>query len=136
MRYKNCPYCRSKLSFIELLLLDEHSASKCKKCGNFLKNSFVNSIIAAVIPALLCGLSIYLFDINLLYSLSLLLLIPVLRISLAEPLRFNANSNSRTCLQCRRTNAVFKDPFSTVCSDCQRQVKKQSAEQAALREKQ
>ena len=50
MRSKNCPYCRHKLNFIELLLLDEHAPRKCKNCGKYLKNSIVNSIVSVVIP--------------------------------------------------------------------------------------
>jgi hypothetical protein len=126
MRNKNCPWCRRKLNVIELLLLDEHAPRSCRNCGQYLKNSFVNSIVSAVIPVILCATSFYIFDINLLFSLSLLLLVPIFRIALAEPLKFNPNSNNRTCFQCRRTNGRFGNPKSNICDDCLLGEKKHS----------
>ena len=118
MRNKNCPYCRHKTGFIELLLLDEHAPRRCKNCGNFLKNSLVNSVVSIVIPVVMFAASLYIFDLNFLFSASLLLLIPVLRIALAEPMMYNLNANVRNCARCGQTNVRFKNSFAKVCDNC------------------
>ena len=88
MIFKYCPWCQHQLRIIELLLLDEHSPRTCKNCGKFLRNATSNSTIAVALPIVLFGVSIYFFDIHFLLSLMLLLLIPILRVTLAEPLKF------------------------------------------------
>ena len=126
MRNKSCPYCFQKLGFIELLLLDPHTPKKCKNCGKYLKTSFVNLIVSAVVPVIMCVAAIYLFDLDLVISLSLLLLIPVLLIVLAEPLKYTLSSNGNACLQCKRTNIGFSFPNSKICDKCFLKGKKQS----------
>jgi hypothetical protein len=76
------------MSFIELLFLDEFSPTVCQKCSMYLRNKSAGTIISATVPVILFFSALYLFEIDLLYSLSLLLLIPILRISLAEPLKY------------------------------------------------
>jgi hypothetical protein len=135
MRNKNCPWCQHKLSLKELLFLDEQAPTACLKCGKNFKNSSINSIISGVLPVTLCFTALYLFDIGLLYSLSLLILIPVLRITLAEPLKYNPNSFSQTCFQCQRSNVGFKNSFSNICNDCLLFGKNQTDSQTTLRQK-
>lgn len=117
-RSRNCPWCNHRVGVFELLLLDEHSPRKCRNCGNFLKTSFVNSIISVVLPVVLFGIAVYLLEIDLLVSASLLLLIPVLRILLAEPIKYSLVSIVNFCMQCKRTNVKFSRPNSRICDKC------------------
>jgi hypothetical protein len=129
MRNKNCPYCRHKLNLFELLRLDEHAPRKCKNCGNFLKTSLAGSIVSVVIPVVLCAASLYLIDINFIFAASLLLLIPLLRIALAEPMPYNLNSNTRKCSRCGQTNVRFKNSFAKICDNCLLSEQKHAAGQ-------
>ncbi len=126
LKRKNCPWCGHKLNFIELIFLDEHSPKICKYCGKYIKSSAVNSIISVVLPFVLCFISYYFFGIEMLLSLSLLLLIPILRFLLAEPLKYNINSTMRICLQCRSVNVPFVNSISKICRNCTLSGKKQS----------
>jgi len=132
MKNKNCPWCQGKIGLIDLLLLDEHAPKKCKNCGKFLKTSFVNSIVSIVIPVIMFGTAIVLFDLGLVISASLLLLIPILRIVLAEPLKYSLSSNGNACFQCKRTNIAFSYPNSNICDQCLLS-EKQSSSQTFLR---
>jgi hypothetical protein len=123
---KICPWCRHKLRFFDLVCLDEHAPKKCKNCGKYLKTSYSSSIISMVLPVALCGLSIYLFDIRLLFSLSLLLLIPVLKVTLTEPLKYSLSSGIRACSSCKNLNAKFSYPGAMVCDKCLKAGKKHS----------
>jgi len=118
LRRKNCPQCRQRIGFIKLLLLDDHSPTRCQNCGIFLKNSSANLIIPAVITVVLFFASFYLVDIDPIFSFSLLLLFPILRFALAEPIKYSLNSDVKYCLQCKRTNARFSYPNSNVCDKC------------------
>lgn len=118
MLNRSCPWCRQKLGVIELLVLDEHSPKKCKNCGNFLKTPLTNSIVSVVVPIIMLAAGLYIFDLDLLPLLSLVLLIPVLRIALAEPLKYSLNSTENVCLQCKRTNIEFSFPSSNICDKC------------------
>jgi hypothetical protein len=134
MRNRNCPWCGNKLDLIELLLLDELAPRKCKNCGKYLKTSKVNSIVSAVLPTVLCFISYYLLDIGLFFSAALLLLIPVLRISLAEPVKYSISSTMRICLQCKRAKMVaFSNPETKFCDQCLHLQKNQEGAQNILR---
>jgi hypothetical protein len=135
MMKKFCPWCNYQVSLIRLLLLDEHSPRKCKNCGKYLKTSAINSYISVVIPVVLCFFSVYLFNINLLFSSAFLLLIPVLRILLAEPAKYSLNSNINCCLKCNRSNVLFKYPFSTICNNCLSLENKKSGSKISLHQK-
>lgn len=133
MRNKSCPWCQGKIGLMDLLLLDEHAPRKCKNCGKFLKNPVVNSIVSVVIPVIMFAAAFILFDLDLLISLSLLLLIPILRIVLAEPLKYSLSSTGGACLQCKRTNIGFSFPNSKICDKCLISEKKSNSQTSLLR---
>lgn len=126
MRNKICPWCLQKLSFLDIVFLDEHAPKKCRSCGKYLKTTSFSTIISIVLPVVLCAISFYLFDINLLYSLSFLLLVPVLKITLAEPLKYSLSSGIRACSQCKSLNTKFSLPGAMVCDKCLLAGKKQT----------
>ena len=134
MMNKNCPWCQSKIDILGLLLLDEHAPRKCKNCGKYLKTPLVSSLVSVVIPITMFAAALTLFDLDLLISLSLLLLIPVLRIALAEPLKYSLISTGIACLKCKRTNIGFSFPNSNICDKCLL-AQKQSNSQISLHQK-
>jgi hypothetical protein len=118
MKNKICPWCQQKLSLFDVVFLDEHAPKKCSNCGKYLKTSSTSTIISVVLPVVLCAISLYLFDLDLFVSLSLLLLIPVLKIMLAEPIKYSLGSGLRACSQCKSLNSKFSFPGSMVCDKC------------------
>jgi len=115
---KKCPWCQGKIGLLELLQLKEHAPKKCKICGKYLKASFVNSIVSVVLPIIMFTTAITLFNLNFLISASLLLLIPILGMVLAEPLKYSLSTTGNACLQCKRTNIGFSFPNSKICDNC------------------
>src|SRR5262245_49143779 len=118
MKNKNCPWCGHKVGFIKLLLLDDQTPTACKNCGKFLKNSSANLVIPAVITVVLFAASFYLIDIDAIFSVALLLLFPVLRFALAEPIKYSLKANAQHCSRCGQTNVRFKNSFAKICDNC------------------
>jgi hypothetical protein len=109
---------------MELLLLDEHSPKKCKNCGKYLKTRLAGSVVSVVVPVMMAAAALIIFSLDFFISMSLLLLIPILRTALATPMKYSLSSTGVVCLQCRQTNIGFSFADSKLCDNCALRIKK------------
>ncbi|MBS1796012.1 MAG: hypothetical protein JSS81_19330 [Acidobacteria bacterium] len=118
MKSKICPFCGRPLGLIQLLRLDPHTPAGCRHCGQFIKNRTANGIIPVVVPIVLSFISLNLFGFNFYQSLAFFLLIPVLRILMAEPVKFSNQPSNRFCPKCGKEIAENLNSFESVCGRC------------------